>query len=131
MSRVLMAVAAAATTAVLVAAGYGGSALYSGPATKAAAQADRRAHISAPTKGESPIGKPVTRFEFRLSRNIGEVAIYRTHTGAVKALAQAETLAKLFGQSLEGLAAVYGNAIVGFDKPPTSGERTEAHGWLR
>jgi hypothetical protein len=131
MSRVQIAVAVTAMTGMLVAAGFGDSTIYSGPATRAAAQADSRAHITAPTKAQTAIGKPVTRFEFRLTRNNGEVAVYRTHTAAVKALAQAEALAKLFGQSFKGLAAVYGNAIVGFDKRPTTGERTEAQGWLR
>jgi len=131
MTRVLMAVVVTATAGVLVAAGFGDSTIYNGPATRAAAQADRRAHITAPTKTETVVGKPVTRFEFRLTRNTGEVAVYRTHAAAIKALAQAEALAKLFGQSFKGLATAYGNAIVGFDKRPTAQERAEAQGWLR
>jgi acid phosphatase family membrane protein YuiD len=66
-----------------------------------------------------------------LSRNTGEFAVYRSHTAAVTALAQGEALAKAFGQSLKGLAAVYGNVIIGFDKRPTSSERAETQGWLR
>ena len=120
-----------AVAGMLVAAGDGDATIYDGPATRAAAQRDRHAHITAPTKSETAIGQPVTRFEFRLTRNTGEVAIYRTHANAVRALARAEALAKLFAQSFKGLAAVYGNAIVGFDKRPTAQERTEARGWFR
>ena len=120
-----------AMAGVLMAAGYGDATVYNGPATRAAAQRDRRAHITAPNKTQTAVGKPTTRFEFRLTRNTGEVAVYRTHANAVKALAQAEAIARLFGQTFKGLAAVYGNALVGFDKHPTSGERSQALGWLR
>lgn len=131
MKRALTALLVTAMTAALVAAGSGDTAVYNGPATRAAAQRDRHAHITSPTQAETAIGKPVTRFEFRLLRNTGEVAVYRAHANAVSALAQAETLARLFGKSFKGLAAVHGNAIVGFDKRPTSAERGEAQGWLR
>jgi len=131
MKRALTAILVTAIAGVLVAASYGDATVYSGPATRAAAQRDRHAHITTPTKSQTAIGKPSRRFEFRLTRNTGEVAVYRTHTSAVSALAQAETLARLFGQTFKGLATVYGNAIVGFDKRPTAAERTEAHGWLR
>ena len=120
-----------AIAGVLVAAGYGDAAVYDGPATRAAAQHDRRAHITPPTKTQTAIGKPATRFEFRLTRNTGEVAVYRTHASAARALTQAEALARLFGQSFKGLATVYGNAIVGFDRRPTAAELGEARGWLR
>jgi hypothetical protein len=116
---------------VLLGAGFGDATVYSGPKTRAAAQADRRARITAPDKSAARIGQPTTRFAFRLSRNKGEFDVYRTHTAAVSALAQAEVLAKAFGQSLKGLAAVHGNVIIGFDKRPTSGERAETQGWLR
>ena len=131
MKRGLTALLATGIAAVLVAAGYGDATVYNGPATRAAAQRDRRAHITVPNKTQTAIGKPTTRFEFRLTRNTGEVAMYRTHANAAKALTQAEALAKLFGQSFKGLAAVYGNAVVGFDKRPTAQEQTEARGWLR
>jgi hypothetical protein len=126
-----LAVAVIAMTSMLLAAGSAAAPVYNGPATRATAQADRRAHITAPPKSDIATGKPTMRFAFKLTRNTGEVAVYRTHTDAVKALAQAEALAKAFGQSLKGLAAVYGNVIIGFDKRPTSGERTETQGWLR
>jgi hypothetical protein len=120
MTSVLMGAGSAAATVV-----------YNGPATRAAAQADRHAHITPPPKSDVATGKPTMRFAFRLTHNTGEVAVYRTHTDAVKALAQAEALAKAFGQTLKGFAAAYGNVIIGFDKRPTSGERTETQGWLR
>ena len=131
MKRTLTLVSIAAITGVLMAAGYGDAIAYDGPATRAAAQHDRHARITSPTKSQTAIGNPVMRFEFRFTRNTGEVAVYRTHAGAVKAMTQAEALAKLFGQTFKGLATVYGNAIVGFDKRPTSQERAEARGWLR
>lgn len=129
--RITLAVSLTAMTAALLGAGFGDATVYSGPATRAAAQADRRAHITAPAKSDVISGKPTTRFAFRLGRNTGELAVYRTHAAAVKALAQAEAIAVAFGQSLKGLAGVYGNVIIGFDKRPTSSERTETHGWLR
>ena len=116
MKRALTVTLVTAIAGVLVAAGYGDATVYDGPATRAAALRDRHVHVGAPTKAQS---------------NSGEVAIYRTHANAVKALAQAEALARLFGQSLKRLAAVEGNAIVGFDKRPTTQERAEAVGWLR
>ena len=131
MKRALTVTLVTAIAGVLVAAGYGDATVYDGPATRAAALRDRHVHVGAPTKAQSAVGKPTMRFEFRFTRNSGEVAIYRTHANAVKALAQAEALARLFGQSLKRLAAVEGNAIVGFDKRPTTQERAEAVGWLR
>jgi hypothetical protein len=131
MRRTSLAIVFIVTTAVLMAAGFGDATVYDGPATRAAARADRRAHITAPAPSDAAIGKPTMRFAFRLVRNRGEVALYRTHAAALKALTQGEALAKVFGQSLKGLAAVHGNAIIGFDKRPTLGERTEAQGWLR
>jgi hypothetical protein len=131
MRRITLAVVVTAMTTVLLAAGYGDTTIYNGPATRAAAQADRRAHITAPPKSDATIGKPTMRFAFRLTRNSGGLALYRTHTAAVKALAQGEALAKAFGQSLKGFAAVHGNALIGFEKRPTLGERTETQGWLR
>ena len=131
MRRVFTLPAVAAVASALAAAGYGDAAVYNGPATRFAAQRDRRAHITAPTKAETAIGRPVTRFEFRLGQTTGEVAVYRAHVDAARAMAQAEALARLFGQSFKGLATVYGNAIVGFDKRPTTQERAETRGWLR
>jgi hypothetical protein len=131
MRRLLMAVAVIPLIGVLVAAGFGATPTYNGPATRAAALADRHAHITAPDKTQTVIGKPVTRFEFRLTRNTGELAVYRTHTNAVTALSQGEALAKAFGQTLTDLAAVHGNVIIGFNKRPTSGERAETQDWLR
>jgi hypothetical protein len=131
MHRRTFAVVVTATIAVLLGAGFASGTVYNGKATRAAAQADRRAHITAPAKSDVVPGNPTLRFAFRLTRNNGEVAVYRTHAAAVKALAQAEALATAFGQSLKGLDAVYANVIIGFDKRPTSGERAETHGWLR
>jgi len=131
MQRTTLAAFTAVVTALLVGTGFGNGIVYHGAATKAAARADRHAHITAPAKSDVPIGKPGTRFAFRLTRNKGEVAVYRTHTAAVKALAQGEALAIAFGQSLKGLDAVYANVIIGFDKKPTVSERKETHGWLR
>ena len=131
MKRAVTVMLVIAVTGVLVAAGHGDATVYNGPATRAAAELDRHAHITAPNKTQTAVGRPITRFEFRLTRNTGEVAVYRTHANAVKALAQAEAIARLFGQTFKGLAAIYGNALVGFDKHPTAGERTQALGWLR
>ncbi|MGN6798143.1 MAG: hypothetical protein ACTHKS_08340 [Gaiellaceae bacterium] len=121
----------AVAVASLLGAGFADGTVYSGSATRAAAQADRRAHISAPARDDVPMGKPTMRFAFRLTRNSGEVAAYRTHAAAVNALAQGEVLAKAFGQSLQGLATVYDNVIIGFDKRPTSSQRAETRSWLR
>src|SRR2546423_233482 len=131
MTRSTLALLVTATIAVLLGAGFAGETVYNGKATRAAAQADRRAHITAPAKSDVVPGTPTTRFAFKLPRNTVEVAVYRTHTAAAKALAQAEALATAFGQSLKGLDAVYANVIVGFEKRPTAGERAETHGWLR
>jgi hypothetical protein len=122
-----------ALTAVLLAAGFGDTTVYNGPATRAAAEADRRAFIHPPAKASSPIGAPTMRLGFTLrpTGNTGELDLYRTHPAAVKALAQGEALAKAFGKTLKGFAAVDRNAIIGFEKRPTLKERTEAHGWLR
>jgi hypothetical protein len=124
-------VAVAAVTGVLVAAAFGAATVYNGPATRAAAQADPHAHITTPTKAEVPLGKPTTRFAFRLTRNTGELAVYRTPTAAATAFAQAVLLAKAFGQNLKAFASVHGNAIIGFDKLPTAAQRAETQGWLR
>jgi hypothetical protein len=131
MQRVPLAMLVTVAAAVLLGAGFGNGTLYNGPATRAAAQADRRAHITAPAKSDVAMGRPTTRFAFKLSRNAGEIAVYRTHTAAVKALAQGEAFAKAFGQSLQGLAAVYANVIIGFDQRPTASQRKETQGWLR
>jgi hypothetical protein len=131
MRRILVALAVMAITGVLVAAAFGATTVYNGPATRAAAQADPHARITAPAKSDALIGKPTTRFAFRLTRNTGELAVYRTPTAAVKAFAQAVLLAKAFGQNLKAFAAVHGNVIIGFDKLPTSGQRAETQRWLR
>src|SRR3954447_24816113 len=131
MQRTILAALVTAIAAVLLGGGFGNSPVYNGPATRAAAKAARHAPITAPDKSDFVMGKPTTRFAFKLTRNSGEIAVYRTNTAAVKALAQAEVLAKAFGQSLKGLAAVYGNVIIGFDKRPTLSERVETRGWLR
>lgn len=131
MQRSTLAVLVAAVAAVLLGAGFGDGTVYNGPATRAAAQLDPRAHITAPAKTDAVMGRPTTRFAFELSRNTGEFAVYRSHVAAVKALAQGEELAKAFGQSLKELAAVHANVIIGFDKRPTSSQRTETQGWLR
>jgi hypothetical protein len=129
--RITLAVLVAATSAALLGAGFGDAIVYNGPATRAAARADGRAHITAPARSDAAFGKPTTRFAFRLARNSGEVAVYRAHAAAVRALAKGEAVAEAFGQSLKGLAAVHGNVIIGFDKHPTSSERAEAQAWLR
>jgi hypothetical protein len=121
----------AAAFAVLIGSGFAAGATYSGPATRAAAKADPHAHITAPSPSDVPVGKPTLRFAFRLTRNSGEVAVYRAPADAVKALARGEALAKAFGQTLKGLAAVHRNVIIGFDKRPTAAERAETQGWLR
>jgi hypothetical protein len=128
--RIPLAVAVMAITGLLVACAFGATTVYNGPATRAAAQADPHARITAPAKSDALIGKPTTRFAFRLTRNTGEVAVYRTPTAAVKTFAQAVLLAKAFGQNLKAFAAVHGNVIIGFDKLPTLGQRAETQRWL-
>ena len=90
-----------------------------------------RVEVRPPAKTDAVMGRPTTRFAFRLSRNTGEFAVYRSHAAAVKALAQGEALAKAFGQSLKELAAIHGNVIIGLDKRTPSGERAETQEWLR
>lgn len=131
MQRISLSASVAAATLALLGAGFGDGTVYDGPATRAAARADRHAHITAPARSDEMVGKPTTRFAFRLAHNTGEVAVYRTHTAAARALAQGEALAMAFGQSLKGLAAVHANVIIGFDKRPSSSERAETQGWLR
>jgi hypothetical protein len=131
MPRALSLAAIVAITSALVAASFGAKTVYDGRATRAAARADHRAHITAPPASDTPLGSPTTRFAFRLRRNSGGVAVYRTHTAAVTALAQGEALARAFGQTLKGFAAVHANVIIGFANRPTAADRTETEGWLR
>src|SRR3954454_8110435 len=94
MQRTTLVALVTAIAAVLLGGGFGNSAVYNGAATRAAAKADRRAHITAPNKPDVVMGKPTMRFAFKLTRNTGEIAVYRTDTAAVKALAQGEALAR-------------------------------------
>ncbi|MDX6386335.1 MAG: hypothetical protein QOD85_137 [Gaiellaceae bacterium] len=108
-----------------------GSSVYDGPATRAAARADKRAHITRPDISSQKIGSPTTRFAFVLPDNKGEVEVYRTPKAALGALAFGERLAKAFGGTLKGYVSVYGNVIIGFDKLSTARQRRETRGWLR
>src|SRR3954452_9628882 len=105
MPRALSLAAIVAITGALVAASFGAKSVYDGRATRAAARAEHRAHITARPASDNPLGSPTTRFAFRLRRNIGDVAVYRTHTAAVTALAQGEELARALAQTLKGVAA--------------------------
>ena len=131
MRPISLAMGVVAVAGVLATATFAATTVYSGPATRAAAQADRHAHITAPAKSDALIGKPTTRFAFRITGNTGELAVYRTPAAAVKAFAQAVLIAKVFGQNLKAFAAVHGNAIIGFDKLSTPRQRAETQGWLR
>lgn len=124
-------VAIVAITGMFVAAAFGATTVYNGPATRAAAKADPHARITAPATFDAQIGKPTTRFAFKLTSNTGELAVYRTPAAASKAFGQAVLIAKAFGQNLKVFAAVHGNVIIGFDKLPTSKQRAETQGWLR
>jgi len=130
MRRIARSAFVVAICAALLGAGFG-SAVYDGPATRAAALADKRAHVARPDITSQKIGSPTMRFAFVLPDNKGEVAVYRTHVAALVALAFGERLAKAAGGTLKGYVAVYRNVIVGFDKLPTARQRRETQGWLR
>jgi hypothetical protein len=131
MRRIPFALAVVAISGVPAATAFGETTVYNGPATRLAAQADPQAHITAPAMADAVIGKPTTRFAFRLTRNTGELAVYRTPAAAAKAFAQAVLLAKAFGQNLKAYASVHGNVLIGFEKLPTSAQRAETERWLR
>jgi hypothetical protein len=117
--------------AIAMAAWGSSSSNYDGLATRAVAKADKAARISRPGAGDSAVGSPELRFEFKLAHNTGEVAVYRSHSDAEQGLAKAKLVAKAFGVSLEDYVFLVQNVVIGFEKVPTKAERNEAMSWLR